>query len=96
MDEIKRIYYSIGEVAKMLSISPVTIRFYESTFNIKALRSGRRNTYGSRNRKYTEREINELRTVCNLVRVQGYTLKGAMRILQEMRINNGKFKKQET
>ncbi len=50
-DEIKKIYWSISEVATLFKVYPSKIRFYEDEFNIKV----RKNKRG--NRQFTKVNI---------------------------------------
>ena len=71
-DTIKRQYYTIGEVAKELDLAPSLIRFWETEFrevNPKKNRKG--------NRVYTPKDIETLRKIRYLLKVQKYTIKGA-------------------
>lgn len=67
-----KLYYSIGEVAQMLSVTTSLIRFWETEF--PHLRP-RKNSKGDR--RYTQKEIDALRQVYHLVKEKGYTLQGA-------------------
>ncbi len=76
--EIKKLYYSIGEVAKMFDVSTSLIRFWESEFTIL---KPRKNSKG--NRMYTEKDIDMLMLIYHLVKERGYTLDGAKKKLKE-------------
>jgi DNA-binding transcriptional MerR regulator len=67
-----KIYFSIGEVAQMLTVTTSLLRFWESEF--PHLRP-RKNSKGDR--RYTQKEIDALRQVYHLVKDKGYTLQGA-------------------
>jgi len=70
--EVKKIYYRIGEVAKMFNVNTSTIRYWESEFDV--LRP-RKSTKG--NRLFTERDMRYLQVIYQLVKVKGYTIQGA-------------------
>jgi DNA-binding transcriptional MerR regulator len=71
-EEIKKKYFSIGEVADMLDVKPSLIRFWETEFpQLKP----RKNKKG--NRIYTDKDIEILRTIYYLVKIRKFTLKGA-------------------
>ncbi|MBP5643638.1 MAG: MerR family transcriptional regulator [Bacteroidales bacterium] len=70
--EINKLYYRIGEVAKMFDVPTSTIRYWESEFDV--LRP-RKSTKG--NRLFTERDIRYLQVIYQLVKVKGYTIQGA-------------------
>ncbi len=72
-------YYSIGEVAQMLSENVSLIRYWSNTFpkHFKLLRSPKGN------RRYTEGDIAKLKRIQHLVSVEGLTLQGVGKILDE-------------
>lgn len=72
LEEIKKKYYTIGEVASMLDVKPSLIRFWETEFTQLKPRKNRKG-----NRIYTEKEIDYLNQIYYLVKVRKYTLKGA-------------------
>ena len=65
-------YYAIGEVAQRLNVSTSLIRFWEK--EIPSLQP-QKNKQGAR--RYTQVEIDQLSKIHQLVKKQGYTLKGA-------------------
>ena len=71
-EEIKKKYFTIGEVATMLEVKSSLIRFWETEF---PQLSPRKNKKG--NRIYTDKDIELLRTIYYLVKVRKFTLKGA-------------------
>ena len=72
-DDLKR-YYSIGEVAKQLSVNTSLIRFWENEFaHIKPNKNSRGD------RRFTKENIQQLKQVYHLVRERGFTLEGARR-----------------
>ncbi|MEM0998571.1 MAG: MerR family transcriptional regulator [Bacteroidota bacterium] len=71
-EEIKKKYFSIGEVAGMLDVKPSLIRFWESEFPQLKPRKNRKG-----NRIYTDKDIETLRTIYYLVKIRKFTLKGA-------------------
>lgn len=76
-DEIKKQYYTIGEVARELDLTTSLIRFWETEFrevNPKKNRKG--------NRMYTPKDIETLRKIRYLLKEQKYTIKGAKERLQ--------------
>ena len=75
--EVKKLYYSIGEVADMLGVSQSLLRFWEKEFdNIKP----RKNKKGDR--LYTDKEIDKLKVIYHYVKEKGYTLTGARKAIQ--------------
>ena len=82
MDEIAKLYYSIGEVSEMTGITTGKIRFYCMEFRIQTKRSAKGNRGGYR--LFTINDIDTLNKIAYLVRVKRFTLEGA-RI--EMKLN---------
>ena len=62
----EKLYYRIGEVAKMFNVSTSLIRYWESEFSV--LRP-RKSTKG--NRMFTQRDLRYLHMIYQLVKVQG-------------------------
>jgi DNA-binding transcriptional MerR regulator len=76
--ENSKLYYSIGEVAKMLDVAPSVLRFWETEFDCIRPVKNRRGT-----RSYTVRDIELLRRIHYLTRDCGYTLEGAREQLRQ-------------
>lgn len=74
----EKLYYRIGEVAKMFNVSTSLIRYWESEFSV--LRP-RKSTKG--NRLFTQRDLRYLHMIYHLVKVQGHTLQGAKEALKK-------------
>ena len=70
--EISKLYYSIGEVAEMFDVNPSLIRFWEKEFS--AIKP-KKNKKG--NRLFTAKDIDNLKRIYQLVKIEGYTLEGA-------------------
>ena len=75
---IKKIYYSIGEVAAMFDVNKSLIRFWEKEFNIIKPKKNKKG-----NRFFTEKDINNFKIIFHLVKERGYTLDGAKKKLRE-------------
>lgn len=67
----------IGDISKLLEVADHTIRYWEKEFN-KHLTPTR--TKG-RQRRYGESDIRMLKKIKDLLKVEGYSIKGAKRIL---------------
>lgn len=72
-----KLYYSIGEVAEMFDVNTSLIRFWEKEFDIL---KPQKNSKG--NRLYTPATIANIKSIYNLVKVQGLTLEGAKKYLK--------------
>jgi len=70
--EIKKLYYSIGEVAEMFEVSASLIRFWEQEFEILKPKKNRKG-----NRLFTPEDIENFRLIYHLVKERGFTLEGA-------------------
>lgn len=78
---VEKLYYSIGEVAEILSESTSLVRFWSDKFS--SFIKPERNKKG--NRKYTPADVRTLQTIHYLVKEKGMTLEGA-----EARLKNNK------
>jgi len=76
--EIKKLFYTIGEVAEMFDVNVSHIRFWTNEFT--TLKPSKNN---KGNRLYTSDDIEKLKKIHELVKVQGYTLKGARAKLKD-------------
>lgn len=74
---VKKIYYSMGEVAEMFDVRPSLIRHWESQF---ACLKPHKNQKG--NRMFTEADIEKLKQIYHLVKERGMTLKGAAQVMR--------------
>ncbi len=76
--EIKKLYYSIGEVANIFDVNTSLIRFWEKEFDIL---KPKKNAKG--NRMFTEADLNNYFIIYHLVKERGYTLQGAKEKLKD-------------
>lgn len=81
----------IGDISKILQVADHTIRYWEKEFK-KHLSPNR--TKG-RQRRYGEDDINMLKRIKDLLKVEGYSIKGAKRILDGEQILNSMNIKKE-
>jgi DNA-binding transcriptional MerR regulator len=73
---IQKRYHSISEVAKMLDVNPSLLRFWEKQFKQIQPKTNARGK-----RAYREEDIDVIRRIYDLVKVQGLTLEGARKAL---------------
>lgn len=74
-----KLYYSIKEVSQIIGVNESTLRFWESEFP-----SIRPKTTGSAKiRQYTEKDIEEIKKVYNLIKVRGFKIAAAKNYLKE-------------
>ena len=71
-EEIKKIYFSITEVAAMLSVNASLIRFWESEFPSLKIKKD-----SSGNRKFTQNDVDHLKMIHHLLKEKGLTIAGA-------------------
>ncbi len=71
-NELTKRYYSIGEIAKMFDVSKSLVRFWETEFD---LLKPHKNSKGDR--RFTQQNIEQFRTIYHLVKERGFTLDGA-------------------
>jgi DNA-binding transcriptional MerR regulator len=71
-NETKKIYYSIGEVAKLFKVNTSLIRFWEKEFDIIQPQKNKKG-----NRQFTRKDIDNFHIIYHLVKERGFTLQGA-------------------
>jgi DNA-binding transcriptional MerR regulator len=79
-----KLYYSIGEVARMFDVNTSLIRFWEKEF---AVIKPKKNKKG--NRMFTQKDVDNFHLIYHLVKEKGYTLKGAK---ESLALENKKVK----
>jgi DNA-binding transcriptional MerR regulator len=77
INELSKLYYSIGELAKLLNVNPSLLRFWEREFKLIVVK---KNNKG--NRLYSVKEIQEINNIYQLVKIQGFTIEGAKKALK--------------
>src|SRR5580692_191356 len=73
----KRLYYKIGEACKALGIQPYVLRYWETEFPALSPSKSR-----SGQRVYSEKELEIIRRVKQLLYDEGYTIAGAKKKLE--------------
>jgi len=77
----QKLYYSIKEVAAMFGLNESTLRYWETEFpSLKPKTSG-----PAKVRQYQEKDIEQLKVIHNLVKVRGFKLAAAKKILNSNR-----------
>ena len=69
-------YYRIGEVAKITSLKPYVLRFWETEFKMMAPPKSR-----SKQRMYRKKDIETILQIKELLYKRGFTIKGARKRL---------------
>jgi DNA-binding transcriptional MerR regulator len=75
-----KLYYSIKEVAQKFNLNESTLRYWETEFP-----SLKPKTTGQKVRMYTEKDIKELDAIYNLVKVRGFKLAAAKKVINNNR-----------
>ncbi len=78
--EIEKVFYTIGEVAKMFDVNTSHIRFWSKQFDVIKPATNKKG-----NRMYTMSDIDNFKVIYHLVKEKGFTLKGAKVEMQAMR-----------
>jgi DNA-binding transcriptional MerR regulator len=73
-----KLYFKIGEVAKLVGVKPYVLRYWESEFSI--VKPGKTT---SRHRLYRHKDVETLLEIRRLLHVERYTIEGAKRRLRE-------------
>lgn len=76
-----KLYYSIKEVADMFGLNESTLRYWETEFPyLKPKTSG-----PNKVRQYAEKDIEQIRLIHNLVKVRGFKLAAARKMINANR-----------
>lgn len=75
---IKKLYYSISEVSKITEVEQYVLRYWETEFEQLKPQKNR-----AGNRIYTNKDIQTILLIKNLLREKKYTIEGAKNILAE-------------
>lgn len=75
-----KLYYSIKEVAEMLGVSEPTLRYWETEFP-----HIRPKTTANKVRQYTDKNIEDLKVIYNLIKVRGFKIAAARKMLSANR-----------
>jgi len=73
-----KLFYSIGEVAKMFDVNTSLIRFWEKEFDIIKPKKNKKG-----NRMFTQQDVDNFYIIYHLVKERGFKLDGAKRKLRE-------------
>ena len=76
-----KLYYNIKEVAEMFELNESTLRYWETEFPFL-----RPKTAGpSKVRQYSEKDIEQIKLIYNLVKVRGFKLAAAKKVINANR-----------
>ena len=77
----QKLYYSIKEVAEMFGLNESTLRYWESEFPFLKPKT----TGPAKVRQYQDKDIEQIRLIHNLVKVRGFKLAAAKKIINSNR-----------
>lgn len=77
IENLDKLYYSIGEVAKMFNVNTSLIRYWEKEFPIIRPKKNQKG-----NRQFTKKDIENIHKIHYLVKDRGMTLDGAKNYLK--------------
>lgn len=75
-----KLFYSIGEVARMFDVNTSLIRFWEKEFDIIKPKKNKKG-----NRLFTQADVDNFHVIYNLAKERGYTLEGIKKKLKTSR-----------
>lgn len=73
-----KLYYSIKEVAEMFDVSESLLRYWETEFPTLKPKTGSNSV-----RQYTEADIKQVRNIHNLVKVRGFKIAAARKMINK-------------
>ena len=76
-----KLYYSIKEVAEMFGLNESTLRYWETEFPYLKPKT----TGPNKVRQYNEKDIEQIRLIHNLVKVRGFKLAAARKMINANR-----------
>jgi len=76
-----KLFYKIGEVAKIVDVEPYVLRYWESEFGIKLSKSK------NKQRLYQKKDIETVQKIKRLLYEERYTIEGAKKKLKERKRN---------
>ncbi|MFM7636619.1 MAG: MerR family transcriptional regulator [Crocinitomicaceae bacterium] len=83
LQQLNKLYYSIGEVSSMFGVNASLIRFWEKEFGFEIAKKTKKG-----NRLFTVKEIEKINKIYQLVKLDGFTIDGARKKLaQKEKVN---------
>jgi DNA-binding transcriptional MerR regulator len=74
-----KLYFKIGEVARLVGVKPYVLRYWETEFSV--VRPGKTRSH---HRLYRRRDVETLLEIRRLLYAERYTIEGAKRRLREL------------
>jgi len=80
-----RLYFRIGEVARLLGVKPYVLRYWESEFRlVRPVKTE------AQQRRYRRKDVETLLEIRRLLYTERYTIEGARRRLRESKDREGR------
>ena len=79
-DKNVKLYYSIKEVAEEVGVTESTLRYWEKEFPFLKPKVA-----GNKVRQYTDKDIEQVRLIYNLIKVKGFKIAAARKYLNQNR-----------
>ena len=79
-DKSMKLYYSIKEVAEMIDVNESTLRYWEKEFPFLKPKVS-----GNKVRQYTDKDIEQVKLIYNLIKVKGFKIAAARKYLSQNR-----------
>lgn len=79
-ENLTKLYYSIGEIAKMFNVSSSLLRYWESEFSSLKVKKNRKG-----DRQYMVKDIEKLVDIYTLLKERGFTIEGAKKELKKQK-----------
>ena len=73
-----KLFYKIGEVAKMFNVNISAVRFWEKEFDILKPKKNKKG-----NRLFTNKDVKNIEIIYHLLKDRGFTVEGAKKKLRE-------------
>ena len=80
-DKQAKLYYSIKEVAEEIGVNESSLRYWEKEFPFLKPKVS-----GNKVRQYTEKDIEQVKLIYNLIKVKGLKIAAARKYLSQNRI----------
>lgn len=77
-DKNLKLYYSIKEVSEQFGVAESTLRYWETVFPQLHPKTTNRNI-----RQYTDKDIEQLKVIYNLVKVRGFKIANARKMMNK-------------
>ena len=73
-----KLFYKIGEVAKMFNVNISAVRFWEKEFDILKPKKNKKG-----NRLFTNKDVKNIEIIYHLLKDRGFTVEGAKKKLRD-------------